>query len=489
MVFGTAQLGKAVKGRSQLQSTTTSTHTTLQQLTEQQLNNDIQTIQSTESATSLIEYNYNRLNQLIQNELHYDTINQNMLQTIYNNIQRSNKVESLHHELQSQYDLYLHQSHIVNDQIQTLHTTLQQYHSQLYQNNIQYLNQLKLLQDIQDDKLQSLQTQFQSELSHLIDVCNRESDELISAHTAAVQYSTIQINTIEQQYNTRLNDLQVTYETEREEVRNRNLESINELRINLESTIDELEKTFIHTYNIYMDSTAHYHTQYNKLKQDDTAINTQISDKKQQIDRLSGSVTDIKSRLQQCTVQYTEQNNKLQQQKQLILQYCNTLKHKINILQQQSNSSIADLVEQSRLTIQCNTNKLQLANKLITLYQLNQRYETEREQLYVVDGSTIEQSSDNIDEKYNELSKFNAKYNKVILDTIAIKHEKQRLLTENNQLKQQLQSRLNSDSIIDSTVRLDKTLLSVNGRPADSSLAQTQRQIQYNTVNVQLNGM
>ena len=73
------------------------------------------------------------------------------------------------------------------------------------------------------------------------------------------------------------------HETEREKVRNTNLEGINELRINLENKIEELEKQFDDAHNAYSDSTFDKNKLFRELQQDDKKLTLRIQKRKRKV--------------------------------------------------------------------------------------------------------------------------------------------------------------------------------------------------------------
>ena len=57
-----------------------------------------------------------------------------------------------------------------------------------------------------------------------------------------------------------------SHETEREEIRNKNLEGINELRINLENKIEDLEKQFDDAHVNYVENTDQANKHFKELQ-------------------------------------------------------------------------------------------------------------------------------------------------------------------------------------------------------------------------------
>ena len=78
-----------------------------------------------------------------------------------------------------------------------------------------------------------------------------QQQSLRQHHSVAVMELQLLVGAVESEEAERVNEGKQSFETEREEIRNKNLESINELRITLEARIEELERTFDELHRYY----------------------------------------------------------------------------------------------------------------------------------------------------------------------------------------------------------------------------------------------
>lgn len=79
------------------------------------------------------------------------------------------------------------------------------------------------------------------------------------------------ISTMEQEFRHAEADARQEFESQREEVKNRNSEEYNVLKIQLEGTIEELERHFEQAHKVYLESTEHRTQAFKKLTKNDSA--------------------------------------------------------------------------------------------------------------------------------------------------------------------------------------------------------------------------
>lgn len=77
-----------------------------------------------------------------------------------------------------------------------------------------------------------------------------------------------------------------SFEQLREEIRNKNLEEINMLRISLDAQIEELEQHFETAHLNYLQQTAQRTHDFKELTQNDQRLSLEIEQKRKRIDNL-----------------------------------------------------------------------------------------------------------------------------------------------------------------------------------------------------------
>merc|ERR1719421_630000 len=89
------------------------------------------------------------------------------------------------------------------------------------------------------------------------------------------------------------------HETMRDDIRNKNLEEINMLRINLDSAIEELEGHFEQAHLNYLQSTDQRTTDFKHLTAQDHRLSEEIKHKTRKGDRLQDAIVQWKTKIAQ----------------------------------------------------------------------------------------------------------------------------------------------------------------------------------------------
>lgn len=116
------------------------------------------------------------------------------------------------------------------------------------------------------------------------------------------------------------------HDSEREEIRNRNLEGINELRINLENKIEELEKQFDDAHMNYVENTDDANREFKEMQGEDKRNSQKIASKKRKIERFQQNLQFWKKKIDLNQAECAARNKALREQKMAILKHCNELK-------------------------------------------------------------------------------------------------------------------------------------------------------------------
>ena len=357
------------------------------------------------------------------------------------------------------------------------------------------------LHDLEADfhaQLGSLRAHFESELSGLRthqSVSLRELELLIAA--------------VEAEEAERVNEAKQSHETEREEVRNKNLEAINELRITLENRIEELERAFDDHHRYYRESTDSAAEHFRQLKAEDAQLSLSIFEKKRRLHKLHSSLLHWRQKLALNEKEGQEKNLSLQHHRQHLQAQCDQLKQRMHSFRSTQQRRLMTLTQQAQQSIEQNQQAVQRAATIIQLAQMARSKETEKEKVLMQptttaplpaaaaqraggeeektqlmllggDGAATEStaltasspsssaaqsmSSSSLPSPAGPLSRFFAAYNKVVLDVLSMEAEKSRLAEENRMLRRQLKRFLDGLAVTESTISAVNPLLIVNGR-------------------------
>ena len=296
----------------------------------------------------------------------------------------------------------------------------------------------------------------------------------------------------------RVNEGKQSFETEREEIRNKNLEAINELRITLENRIEELERTFDELHRYYRDMTEHANAHFVQLKHADATLSLDIDDKKKRMAKLHSHSQQLRKKHALNDKEAKDKYSQLLRHKQHMQTLCKQMEERIKAGRKQQKARVAQLAQHAHSAIQHCKSKLGRAERILRLMTRARSKETEKEkvmprQQHRPHAAVMQQQQRAQQQQREEEEKTQShgaeqhpewqseaaaatngdvawsasllihKFNKVSLDVLAIKHERQRLMDDNARLKQQLETFLNGIAITHNTMdRRDNTLLIVN---------------------------
>jgi hypothetical protein len=440
------------------------------------------------------------------------------------------------------------------------------------------MDRLSKLVSLNSRKLATLESEFERDLKALKLEFSTERAHLVATHARETKQMANVMAAVEADEHERILEARQAHETEREEIRNKNLEGINELRIALENKIEELERQFDDAHSAYVDQTAAANESFKKLKQEDASLSLHIFEKKKKIVRLQANLASWRKKLDYNARECVARNAQLREQKEAIAKHCHTLKAKMARFRSSESKRLTELTVLSREALQANQQALAQAERLLALAELSRKMETEREKVtpfyestnlaalqqgaagagagaaaaaaaaaagglastvkaaragFAADGTSGEQKEQDaggasagaaaaaaaaasmaaeaeagmaalhsairlggaiptayhsdgavgatgsvaglpVDE-WGLLDNFYKKYNKVLLDKLAVASEKKRLQAENQALRQLLQQYLDGVAITATAVDNDNPLLIVNGRIALADGPQVRR--------------
>ena len=374
-----------------------------------------------------------------------------------------------------------------------------------------HLGDLQRLHSLHQSHLASLESDFHAASHSAHSSFSSQQHSLRQQHAVAVSELQLLVGAVEADEVERVNEGKQSFETEREEIRNKNLEAINELRITLENRIEELERTFDELHRYYRDMTEHANAHFVQLKHDDATLSLDIDDKKKRMAKLHSHSQQLRKKHALNDREARDKYAQLIRHKQHMQALCKQMEERIKAGRKQQKARVAQLAQHAHSTIQHCKDRLGRAERILRLMTRARGKETEKEKVMPLqrhrphtairrqlqqqketeektqshieaddgrrDWSAESQSSTaaaamnsgtgsgsgSASESGWSASLLIHKHNKVSLDVLAIRHERQRLVDDNARLKAQLETFLNGIAITHNTMdRRDNTLLIVN---------------------------
>ncbi|GMH95402.1 hypothetical protein TrVE_jg2490 [Triparma verrucosa] len=422
------------------------------------------------------------------------------IQTIYRKIMRINKVDGLRKEIEILSQNHERDVDRKDAIIQMLDRDLEEAEDQFGMALRAHLQNMDKLIDLQDSRLLGLEQEFESELVALESEFNNERKQIVTQHSREVGELNDIMNAIDVEESEREAEARQEHEQLREEIRNKNLEEINVLRITLDTQIEDLEQMFETAHWQYLQNTDQRTTEFKSLTRKDQELSKEIEQKIRKIDRLQSSLQHWRMKISQNVKECAQRNSNLQEEKNGIQAHFQNLKSRMNKFRSTQKSRLSELTKNANGSKNLLKDKCDLAERILKLSELGRKMETEQEKVtpfYVssVEGEIEKQAEammqkakeegepskaggDDVEVtplhssawsetgkpvgKWNHLDQFWKKYNKVLLDALAIEKEEEKLKKENADLQEILKQYFDGISVNDEVLQKANPLFVTN---------------------------
>ncbi|KAG6604528.1 Coiled-coil domain-containing protein 65 [Phytophthora cinnamomi] len=498
---GGAQLGKAVKGRSKDGKGKKDGAGRETSEEERRLQESIRRMEMNDYMKRLTVSKKALLQEFMAKEERISRMNKLKIQNHWRKIMRLVKVEALRKEVEVRSQNHERDVDRKDALIQMLDRDLEEAEEQFQMALRAHLLNVDELIDLQDERLLGLEKEFEADLRELEQEFQTEKNKLITQHT--MERSELQriMQAVDQQEKEREADAKQEHEQLREEIRNKNLEDINVLRITLDSSIEELEQHFETAHLNYLQNTDQRTQDFKYLTAKDQDLSRDIELKIRKIERLQQSLALWRTKIAQNVRECSERNKALEEEKAAISHHFQTLKAKMNRMREDQRRRLADLSQGAREATKKLDAHLQLSERILQLGELVRKLETERERVLPFYHSTLadEREANELTEtvrlamrteqgreeeealqmldfqpqglhngvpvsEWEYLDLFWKRHNKVLLDELALRREKERVANENRELQTILQQYLAGISVSPTVLDGANPLLVVNGR-------------------------
>ena len=481
---GGAQLGKAVKGRSRDKKLENNA-------AEYDMMQDrIRRIKEYDMMQARARVQRARIHAMMAIEQKNTHINRLKIQNQWRKIMRLAKLEQLRKDIE-----ILSQSHERDVDrkdaiLQMLDRDLEEAEEQYQMAHRAHLQNVDKLIDIHDARLLALENEFEKELSTLEDDFGAERAEIVEKHEHSCAELHNVMGAMEAAQAEKRAEASQEHETLREEIRNKNLEDINMLRITLDSTIEDLEQHFETAHLHYLQTTDQRTTDFKHLTAQDHRLSEEIKVKTRKAERLSEAILHWKTKITQNQREAAERNARLQAEKDQISKHFQSLKGRLSKFRGGQSGRLSELTQ----VVAGTRGKLKgletLGSSILRQGELARQLETEQEKVLPFYKSSLEaeegeeggmeadvegggarmaaasgvvQGGEGLDE-WNYLNNFWKRYNKATLDNLAIAKEKERLEAENRDLQSILKQYIDGISVNESVMGSVNPLMVMNGR-------------------------
>ncbi|EGR31088.1 hypothetical protein IMG5_118130 [Ichthyophthirius multifiliis] len=337
----------------------------------------------------------------------------------------------------------------------------------LYQVTVKnQLLHLESLLELQNQRLKGLTEEFQRDIQILEDEFEIERQSMIKTNQQHLSELEDIIETVKDEEKKNRDDQQNEYSQFKEETKNKNLEEINVMKIILESKqtkyyteLEQMNSKFQSDTSNKFQEHQYYHN-HNKIK-------------KKEIDRYLRMISFKKARIDLEKIKILQhhqdfmlRNQGLLKEKDNILKNYHDLKHKMIRFREEETRRLKELTNNSRNTVIQLKDYIKLGQRILETAELCRKFETEQEKIIPFYKQTSDISE--IPEKYTQeyihlqkdkseeykyLDNFFKRFNKVLLDKIAIQSQKVQLYKNNQTLKYLLKQYLDGISVNDDVIK------------------------------------
>ncbi|KAJ8043948.1 Dynein regulatory complex subunit 2 [Holothuria leucospilota] len=341
-----------------------------------------------------------------------------------------------------------------------------------------HLQNMDTLIDLQRSRLQILQSEYEEELEILKNEFDTERAMIIEHHRQEMNDIQDILFAMEENASERENEARQEFQSLRDEIKNKNLEEKHALRIQLEGQVEDLWKQFQAALKNYQETTEERKTAFETLKSKDENSASEIEFQMRKLQRISDTIASLKAKMAQNAKESEERNKDLKEQREVIAQHFHTLKSQMNSFRENERGRLTKLTLDSNSSIKELQRKLDLGERILKVSEQCRKMETEDEKVlpFYASSLTPEEQEDvaaavaeppseqmaEVMHEYSSLENFWKRYNKVLLDKVALDKEKSTLLDENQRLRTVLKQYLDGISVNDEILSNVNPLFVVN---------------------------
>ena len=234
---------------------------------------------------------------------------------------------------------------------------------------------------LHDTRLYSLERGFQNELATQQKDFHEEKEVITKKFMQEKKELIAIIEAVEQQEEEVESEAKHAFEQLREEIRNRNGEDINMLRINLDTQIEDLEHQFETAHLNYLQQTAQRTHDFKELTQNDQRLDDEIYRRRKEVDNLQTTIQQWRAKIRTLLRDTEERNRLLLDEKHSIQKHYQQLKQRIQVYRGSQNQRLLQLSQAANSCKDKLQSKLDLAKRVLELAELSRNMENTYEQI------------------------------------------------------------------------------------------------------------
>ncbi|KAI1891150.1 hypothetical protein AGOR_G00161940 [Albula goreensis] len=341
-----------------------------------------------------------------------------------------------------------------------------------------YLQNVDLLLDLQRSRLDFLKQKFNTDLDELRAEFSTEREQIMAQHQEDCVYQQDVCFALDQRYGALDAEARQEFQSIRDEIKNRNMEEKNALRVQLEGEVEEMWRQLQEATRSYHEATDEHRAACETLRARDERSACEIEAQMKKLQKMQELCAALRARMGTNQQEGEAAARGLRVVKETVTNKRRELKTQMGSIRAQHRNDLLNLTVQSSAA----TKKLQdvtsKGEKLIRLAGTCRKVETERERVepfYHSSLSVEEQTLVKEEQRkptatelvqamhdYAGLEGIWQRFNRVRLDQLCLQQEKESLSQENLQLRAAIRQYLNGLTVNDEALRQHNTLITVS---------------------------
>lgn len=343
-----------------------------------------------------------------------------------------------------------------------------------------HLQNIDELVENQQSRIASLHREYSEELEGLKEEYSTEREKMILSNKLECNDLADIMFAMEQEFNELKTEALHDFQSQKDEIKNKNLEEKHALRMQLEGAVEELWRQFQEALKQYNSTTEDRKKLFEELKAKDMTSAQEIEAQMRKLQKIHESINQLKSKMS-CNARDCEERNRiLKEEKEAILVHFSQLKGQMNKFRENQRAKITTLTVMGHKCIKALQGQNEKGERILKLSEMCRKLETEEEKVLPFYASTLtDKEESEINEAMNEepheelakvmhefdaLGNFWKRYNKVSLDKLSLERAKGQLTQENQQLRTLLKQYLDGISVSDEILSHNNPLFIVNNR-------------------------
>ena len=460
-------LGKTLKGRS-VTKTGEGVEKPRNVRLREVILNDAQYLAEKEQK-SLKEANFRRI--LTQEEEIY-AINKKKLVTNWRKILRVAKTEDLKKEL----EVYSQSNHRELDSleayIQMLDKNIDEAEDQYNLAMRNHLIQVDKLFEIRDSRIEALREEFTRSAKILYDEFNSEAIEIKQTHIRQKKELEDMMETIRAEENEKQTLAAENHQTQTEQLKQKAKEEVEQMQGEMTSKQNTLSNELESLFQRYTNDTKDRFTEYLNKVNESNKVQKDIQKNTKLIARTKDRIDLMDVKIRQMEQELKQKNQSLQSEKTAIAKNFLDLKNKMLNFRASERKKLTEFVINSKLAMDRLEEVSKLGEKILKTSELCRKLETEKEKVLPFYDSTVTEddipddlkvifkdAADLENKTYGYIKNYFKRYNKVMLDKLAIQQQKELYKKENQTLKNLLKQYIDNISVNEEVMANENYLL------------------------------